>query len=79
MNYEIWKVDFPQITLPIDIGPGTGQVNVSNLNIQAFNSPKFYFNLAPPNGIVWRSVVGSTCVTGHWQAVYHILGPVSLL
>ncbi|VDN45335.1 unnamed protein product, partial [Gongylonema pulchrum] len=72
VDYEIWKITFPAITLPIEGGPGTGEVNVTELNIRAFESPKFSFKFAPPNGIAWNSSGGSAKILGDWHAVYNI-------
>jgi len=67
---EFPKADFPTLDIPINGGPGTGTVNVTNLYIPKFESPHFNFNLSPPSGIFFRSQGGAVKVTGNWLAVY---------
>lgn len=77
VDEEIWKLTFPQITIPIEGGPGTGEVNVTELTLRAFKSPTFSFELAPPNGISWQSKGGSTKQEAIWLAGYYYIVPVS--
>uniref|UniRef100_A0A183V9W4 SH3 domain-containing protein n=1 Tax=Toxocara canis TaxID=6265 RepID=A0A183V9W4_TOXCA len=78
LDYEVKKIDFPQISIPITGGPGTGVVNVTNLRIQQFTSPDIKFKLAPPNGIGWKTQGGSVKVVGNWQAEYTVVIPISI-
>lgn len=77
VDYEIWKITFPQITLPIHDGFVTGEVNVTELIVRAFKSPKFSMNLKPPNGIIWHCRDGFIKLDGNWRAVYYLIAPVS--
>ncbi|KAI1721146.1 bactericidal permeability-increasing protein [Ditylenchus destructor] len=70
VNREFPKAEFPDISLPIDDGPGAGTVNVTNLYIPKFESPHFHFKLSPPDGIHFRSRDGAVKVSGEWKAVY---------
>ncbi|VDK50049.1 unnamed protein product, partial [Gongylonema pulchrum] len=78
-DYEIRKLTFPAISLPIEGGPGTGRFNATEVNIRAFESPKFSFSFAPPNGISWNSSGGSTKIFGKWNVHYELIIPVSSL
>ncbi|VDK67872.1 unnamed protein product [Litomosoides sigmodontis] len=78
VDEEIWKLTFPEITIPIEGGPGTGEVNVTELTLQAFKSPNFSFELAPPNGIIWKSKGGSTKQEAVWLAYYYFIVPIYL-
>uniref|UniRef100_A0A1I8B3X8 ANF_receptor domain-containing protein n=1 Tax=Meloidogyne hapla TaxID=6305 RepID=A0A1I8B3X8_MELHA len=76
VNKELPKANFPNILLPIDNGPGSGQVNVSDLHIlpSLFISPKFRFQLAPPRAIRFISKNGIVPIRGYWSAYYWLLG-----
>ncbi|TKR64707.1 hypothetical protein L596_025197 [Steinernema carpocapsae] len=76
VDAEIPQIEYPFISLPIDGGPGHGYVNVTDLKIPKFVSPKFDFKLAPPNGLTWRSHDGVVKVTGKWSAEYTIVVPI---
>lgn len=78
VDEEIWKVTLPQITIPIEDGPGTGEVNVTELTLQAFKSPTFSFELASPNGIIWQSKGGSVKQEAVWLAGYYFVVPIYL-
>ncbi|CAG9534312.1 unnamed protein product [Cercopithifilaria johnstoni] len=78
VDEEIWKLTFPEITIPIEDGPGIGEVNVTELTLQAFKSPTFSFELASPNGIIWKSKGGSTKQEAVWLAYYNFIVPVYL-
>ncbi|KAK6101157.1 LBP / BPI / CETP family C-terminal domain protein [Brugia pahangi] len=78
VDEEIWKVTLPQITIPIEDGPGTGEVNVTELTLQAFKSPTFSFELASPNGIIWQSKGGSVKQEAVWLAGYYFIVPIYL-
>lgn len=79
VNYEIKNIAFPSLLIPIESGPGSGYVNITNMKLEQFDSPKFQFKLVPPNGIAWKSVNGSFRIIGDWEAVYDILIPVGFL
>uniref|UniRef100_A0A915PIL0 Lipid-binding serum glycoprotein C-terminal domain-containing protein n=1 Tax=Setaria digitata TaxID=48799 RepID=A0A915PIL0_9BILA len=78
VDSEIWKITFPQITIPIEDGPGSGEVNVTELALRSFKSPTFSFKLAPPNGITWRSKGGSVKEDAVWLAAYYLIVPIYL-
>ncbi|KAK0420300.1 hypothetical protein QR680_014607 [Steinernema hermaphroditum] len=78
VDAEIPQIEYPFITLPITGGPGKGYVNVTDLKIPKFESPKFDFKLAPPNGLTWRSRDGVIRVTGKWSAEYTMLFPLNV-
>ncbi|KAL3106360.1 hypothetical protein niasHT_013189 [Heterodera trifolii] len=73
---ELPSVRFPQISLPIDAGPGTGRVNASQLRIPAehFQSPRFNFSFMAPNAVQFRSQGGHINVRGLWAAQYDLIG-----
>uniref|UniRef100_A0A914CI60 Lipopolysaccharide-binding protein n=1 Tax=Acrobeloides nanus TaxID=290746 RepID=A0A914CI60_9BILA len=75
---ELPKIKYPNISLPIDGGPGSGQVNLTRLYIPKFESPKFKFELAPPHGITWHSRDGAVKVYGEWSAKYTMLVTIYL-
>ncbi|VBB26969.1 unnamed protein product [Acanthocheilonema viteae] len=78
IDEEIWKLTFPEITIPIEGGPGTGEVNVTELTLRSFKSPTFSFQLAPPNGIIWLCKGGSTKQEAVWLAYYYFIVPIYL-
>ncbi|EJD74974.1 hypothetical protein LOAG_17792 [Loa loa] len=78
VDREIWHITLPQITIPIEDGPGTGEVNVTELTLRAFKSPIFSFELAPPNGIIWQSKGGSVTQEAVWFADYYFIAPIYL-
>uniref|UniRef100_A0A0R3RKL7 BPI1 domain-containing protein n=1 Tax=Elaeophora elaphi TaxID=1147741 RepID=A0A0R3RKL7_9BILA len=78
VDEEIWKVTLPEITIPIEDGPGTGEVNVTELTLRSFQSPTFLFELVPSNGIIWQSKGGSTKQGAVWLAYYDFIVPVYL-
>uniref|UniRef100_A0A8R1Y283 Lipid-binding serum glycoprotein C-terminal domain-containing protein n=1 Tax=Onchocerca volvulus TaxID=6282 RepID=A0A8R1Y283_ONCVO len=75
---EIWKITFPQITIPIEDGPGTGEVNTTELTLRRFKSPIFSFKLTPPNGISWQSKGGSAELDAIWLLRYYFIAPIYL-
>uniref|UniRef100_A0AC34QA37 Uncharacterized protein n=1 Tax=Panagrolaimus sp. JU765 TaxID=591449 RepID=A0AC34QA37_9BILA len=67
---ELPRLALPDINLPITGGPGDGNVYVSDMKLQKFESPKFRFYLAPDKGITWRSTGGALKLTGNWNLNY---------
>ncbi|VDN06357.1 unnamed protein product [Thelazia callipaeda] len=70
VNEEIGKVTFPEISIPIKDGPGTGNVNVTQLTLLSFESPNITINLRAPTGIIWQTTNGFIKLNGYWLAVY---------
>jgi hypothetical protein len=78
VDHEIPKIDFPNISLPIDGGPGSGNVYAYNLKLQKFKSPTFKFALSPPSSITWQSDNGYIKLSGRWKADYTVLATLHL-
>ncbi|KAI6177168.1 LBP / BPI / CETP family protein [Aphelenchoides bicaudatus] len=70
VTHELPKIVIPSISLPIDGGPGEGEVFVKQLKIKKFESPVFQFHLSPPDAINWKSDGGGIKLSGHWNATY---------
>uniref|UniRef100_A0AC34F7L1 Lipopolysaccharide-binding protein n=1 Tax=Panagrolaimus sp. ES5 TaxID=591445 RepID=A0AC34F7L1_9BILA len=75
---ELPRLTIPNISLPIEGGPGSGNVEVESLNLLKFESPKFQFMLAPNKGITWNSRGGALRLKGLWKADYTFLAKVYL-
>lgn len=75
LDEEIPKIEIPPVTIPIEGGPGTGEVSAENLKIIKFESPKFDFILSK-EGLSWKSREGALKISGDWQAEYTILIPL---
>lgn len=73
---ELPRLTIPNISLPIEGGPGSGNVEVESLNLLKFESPKFQFMLAPNKGITWNSRGGALRLKGLWKADYTFLAKV---
>ncbi|KAI6188176.1 BPI1 domain-containing protein [Aphelenchoides besseyi] len=56
VNHELPRIAFPNISFPINNGPGSGFVSVHGLKIPKFTSPLFRFQLNPEmQGMTWIS------------------------
>ncbi|CAD5215336.1 unnamed protein product [Bursaphelenchus okinawaensis] len=78
VNRELPKIAFPNISLPINGGPGSGEVTVRDLRIPKFDSPLFQFDLLPPEAVSWKSEGGAIKITGNWSAEYDFVAPIYL-
>uniref|UniRef100_A0A0N4ZX41 BPI2 domain-containing protein n=1 Tax=Parastrongyloides trichosuri TaxID=131310 RepID=A0A0N4ZX41_PARTI len=77
VDYEIPKIEFPEIDLDIDAGPGKGKLYVDDLHIPSFETPKFKFILEPPRSIHWISQGGSIQAKGNIYVKYKVVIPIS--
>ncbi|KAI6235385.1 LBP / BPI / CETP family protein [Aphelenchoides besseyi] len=74
MNHELPRIPFPNISFPINNGPGSGFVSVHGLKIPKFTSPLFRFQLSPEmQGMTWISDGGLIKLVGKWNAEYTFL------
>uniref|UniRef100_A0AC35U7U0 BPI1 domain-containing protein n=1 Tax=Rhabditophanes sp. KR3021 TaxID=114890 RepID=A0AC35U7U0_9BILA len=76
IDFEIPRIEWPEIDIPIDVGPGSGRVVVSDLYIPQFQTPNFTFFLEPPKSVHWISKDGLINLKGKINVKYTLLVPI---